>query len=170
VHETPADLAELQRLLDASHAAAGAHLASVFTPERRASASEVAQLLRGVCVLALATASADGAPLVAPVDGLFFRGRFTFSSSPTSVRFRHIRRDARVSANYNRGEDFCVIVHGNAREIDPREAWSLALRDYNREVYGESWDTWGTWGKAPYAAIEPRRMFAALMKREILEV
>jgi nitroimidazol reductase NimA-like FMN-containing flavoprotein (pyridoxamine 5'-phosphate oxidase superfamily) len=168
VHETPTDLADLQRLLDASHAAAGAHMASIFSADRRASASEVTQLLRGVCVLALATVSTDGAPFVAPVDGLFFRGHFTFCSSPDSLRFRYIRRDPRVSASYNRGEDFCVIVHGRAREIDPREPWSLALREYNREVYGESWDTCGYWGRAPYAAIEPRRMFAALMNRAIL--
>lgn len=169
MHETPADLAELQHLLDASHAAAGAHMASIFTPDRRATASEVAKLLRGVCVLALATVSAEGAPLVAPVDGLFFRGRFTFSSSPSSARFRHIRRDSRVSGNYNRGEDFCVVVHGVAREIDKSEPSSLALRECNRAVYGAGWDSWGSWETAPYAVIEPRRMFAALVKREILD-
>jgi uncharacterized pyridoxamine 5'-phosphate oxidase family protein len=169
MHENAADLAELQRLLDASHDAAGAHLASIFTPDRRASAAEVAQLLRGVCVLALATVARDGSPLVAPVDGLFFRGRFWFGSAENSVRFRHIRREPRVSATHTRGEDFCVIVHGAAREIDKRGALSLDFRDYNREVYGASWDSWGYWPAMPYAVIEPRRMLAALMKRAILE-
>jgi nitroimidazol reductase NimA-like FMN-containing flavoprotein (pyridoxamine 5'-phosphate oxidase superfamily) len=168
MHETPEELAELQRLLDASHDAANAHMRSIFAPERRATAAETAQLLRGACVLALATIAPDGAPRVAPVDGLFFRGRFTFSTSPASARMRSIRRDARVSANYNRGEEFCVIVHGTAREIDQSSAWGLALRDYNREVYGPTWDSWGFWGKAPYTAIEPRRMYAALFNRALL--
>ncbi|MBM4381909.1 MAG: pyridoxamine 5'-phosphate oxidase family protein [Deltaproteobacteria bacterium] len=168
MHETAEELAELQRLLDASHAAANSHMASIFTPERRASAAETAQLLRGACVLALATVSPDGSPRTAPVDGLFFRGRFTFSTSPESARMKNIRRDARVSANYNRGEELCVIVHGAAREIDQRSAWGLALRDYNREVYGEAWDSWGYWGKAPYTAIEPSRMYAALFNRALL--
>jgi nitroimidazol reductase NimA-like FMN-containing flavoprotein (pyridoxamine 5'-phosphate oxidase superfamily) len=66
-------------------------------------------------------------------------------------------------------EDFCVIVHGAAREIDKSEPFGLALRAYNREVHGESRDSWGTWATAPYVVIEPRRMFAALIKREILD-
>jgi len=43
VHESPADLAALQDLLDRSYASAGAHLLSIHTPERRLSAGEVAQ-------------------------------------------------------------------------------------------------------------------------------
>jgi nitroimidazol reductase NimA-like FMN-containing flavoprotein (pyridoxamine 5'-phosphate oxidase superfamily) len=168
MHETPDEFADMQRLLDASHAAANAHMASIFTADRRATAAETAQLLRGACVLALGTLAPDGSPRVAPVDGLFFRGRFTFSTSPASARMQHIRRDARVSANYNRGEEFCVIVHGVAREIDQTSAWGLALRDYNREVYGAGWDSWGYWGKAPYTAIEPVRMYAALFNRALL--
>jgi uncharacterized pyridoxamine 5'-phosphate oxidase family protein len=169
VHETADDLARLQLLLDDSHTRAGAHMTSIFTPERRASARDLARLLRRVCVLALATTSSHGAPFVAPVDGLFFRGRFWFGSAESSLRFRHIRRDPRVSATHTRGEDFCVIVHGEAREIDKREPASLAFRDYNREVYDETWDSWGYWPSMPYAVIEPRRMFAALMNRALLD-
>jgi len=48
VHETDADLAELQQILDASHRAAGAHLRSIFRGERRLEAAGVVELLTGV--------------------------------------------------------------------------------------------------------------------------
>lgn len=38
MHESPADIEALQELLDRSYAAAGAHLISIHTPERRLSA------------------------------------------------------------------------------------------------------------------------------------
>ena len=91
VHETPADLAALQDLLDRSAAAGGPHLLSIMTPDRRLSAEEVCSRLVGMKLLALATVTADGRPLVGPVDGIFYRGAFYFGSSPDSVRFRHIR-------------------------------------------------------------------------------
>ena len=43
-------------------------------------------------LLALATVTSDGHPLVGPVDGIFYRGAFYFGSSPESLRSRHIRR------------------------------------------------------------------------------
>ena len=63
----------LQHLLDESYEQAGEHLRSIFTPERRMSAEETAQLLRGVFVLNVATVTAAREPMVAPVDGLFYR-------------------------------------------------------------------------------------------------
>jgi hypothetical protein len=42
VHESPADLAALQDLLDRSYRSAGAHLLRIQTPERRLGADEVA--------------------------------------------------------------------------------------------------------------------------------
>jgi nitroimidazol reductase NimA-like FMN-containing flavoprotein (pyridoxamine 5'-phosphate oxidase superfamily) len=168
VHETPDEVALLQDLLDRTYEGAGAHLRSIFTTERRLSAVELVRVLRGVCVLDLATVTASGEPIVAPVDGLFFRGRFWFGSAPSSVRFRHIRARPSVSAAHTRGEELCVIVHGAAREIDKAEAQSEAFRDYNREVYGPQWDSWGYWPSMPYAVIEPRRMYAADMRRGVV--
>src|SRR5690349_629062 len=55
VHETPADLTALQDLLDRSYAAAGRHLLSIITPQRRLSAEQVTNRLTGMCLLALAT-------------------------------------------------------------------------------------------------------------------
>jgi hypothetical protein len=64
VHETLADLAALQHLLDRSYATAGLRLRSIITPERRLSAGQVADRLTGMRLLALATVTADGRPIV----------------------------------------------------------------------------------------------------------
>jgi uncharacterized pyridoxamine 5'-phosphate oxidase family protein len=168
LHETPNELTELQRLLDQTYETAGVHLRSIFTPERRISAGDLVSVLRGVCVLALATVSSQGEPVVAPVDGLFFHGRFWFGSAENSLRFRHIRSRSSVSAAHTRGEDLCVIVHGSACEIDKSEALSQAFREYNREVYGPEWDSWGYWPSMPYAFIKPRRMYASAMRTDDL--
>ena len=84
MRETDSDLAELQALLDRSYAAAGPHLLAIHTPERRLDARQVAERLTGMRLLALATATADGRPIVGPVDGIFLRGRST--SAPRRSR------------------------------------------------------------------------------------
>lgn len=160
MHETEEDLRELQRLLDDSYAGAGEHLRRIFTEERRLSASQLSEMLHGVQVLSLATITAASEPRVAPVDGLFFRGRFWFGSSPTSARFRNIRARPQVSAAVTRGEELAVIVHGRAHEVDFGAPETQAFRDYCLEVYGEDWSGWGR--GAAYARIEPAKMFSYL--------
>src|SRR3954454_3508205 len=118
MHETPADLARLQELIDRSYASAGAHLLRIHSPERRLSAEQVSERLQGMCLLALATVSADGRPIVGPVDGIFYRGAFHFGSAPDSVRFRHIRAQPHLSATHLPGEELAVTVHGRAVPID----------------------------------------------------
>src|ERR671934_2727467 len=131
MHETPADITALQALLDRSYAAAGAHLLRIHTPERRLSAEQVAERLTGMCLLALATVTADGRPVVGPVDGIFYRGAFHFGSSPDSVRFRHIRHRPHVSATHLPAEELAVTVHGRAVPVDPR---SPADADFRRTL------------------------------------
>jgi hypothetical protein len=161
VHESPADLLELQALLDQSYETAGPHLKSILSPAGLLSASEVVNELAGVCVLHLATISRAGSPIVAPVDGLFFRGSFWFGSAENSVRFRHIRRDGRVSGSFARGEELTVLIRGVAKEIDKGLSETEAFREYNREVYGPEWDSWGYWSSNPYAQIEAERIYAS---------
>ena len=60
MHETEADLRELQELLDRSHAGAGPHLRAIVDEDRRIPAAELPALLPGVQVLALATVTALG--------------------------------------------------------------------------------------------------------------
>ena len=163
MHESRADIEALQRLLDRSYARAGPHLLSIHTPERRLNAEQVAERLSGMCLLALATATADGRPLVGPVDGVFYRGAFHFGSSPDSVRFRHIRSRAHVSATHLPGEELAVTVHGLAVPVDVRAAANAGFRRALLEVYvpryGEEWERFLDSGPV-YARIEAERMFA----------
>jgi nitroimidazol reductase NimA-like FMN-containing flavoprotein (pyridoxamine 5'-phosphate oxidase superfamily) len=161
MHETAADLSALQDLLDRSYASAGAHLRGIITPERRLSAEQVVERLTGMRLLALATVTADGRPIVGPVDGIFLRGSFHFGSSPDSVRFRHIRARPQVSATHLPGEELAVTVHGRAVPVDVRAAEGAELRrtlfDIYLPRYGESWLRILEGGV--YARIDAERMF-----------
>jgi nitroimidazol reductase NimA-like FMN-containing flavoprotein (pyridoxamine 5'-phosphate oxidase superfamily) len=162
MHETAADRAALQRLLDRSAASAGAHLRSIITSERRLSAEEVCARLTGMRLLALATVTADGRPLVGPVDGIFYRGAFHFGSAPESVRFRHIRRRPQVSATHLPAEELAVTVHGRAVPIDvtsPEQAgFRQTLLDIYVPRYGADWESFLDSGPV-YARIDADRIF-----------
>lgn len=149
-----------KRLLDRSYEDAGAHLRSIMTPERRIAAQQLSEALTGMTLLSLATVTSDCEPLVSPVDGVFFQGKFWFGSSPDSFRFRHIRARPAVSATHTRGESLVVTVHGTAHEIDVATGDYDALREYYRVVYPD-FDSWALWGSAAYAWIEAQKMFAA---------
>ncbi|MGE5636969.1 MAG: pyridoxamine 5'-phosphate oxidase family protein [Nocardioidaceae bacterium] len=167
MHETPADLAALQDLLDRSFAAAGPHLLRIITPERRLTADQVAARLTGMRLLALATVTADGRPIVGPVDGIFFRGAFHFGSSPDSVRFRHIRARPDVSATHLPGEELAVTVHGRAEIVDvrPGSAFRQVLLDVYTPRYGAQYERFIDSGPV-YARIDPDRMFTFHMTSE----
>lgn len=164
MHETGSEVRRLQSLLDESYALAGRHIKTIHTPERRLSAEAVCAELTGVCVLDLATVNSEGRPFVSPVDGLFLGGQFWFGSADSSLRFRHIRGNPHVSAAHTRGEELSILIHGIAHEIDSSTGEHERLHDYCREIYGDGFDSWGYWGKAPYAWIEPARMFAMRME------
>ena len=93
-------------------------------------------------MLNVATVTAACEPMVAPVDGLFYRGKVLFGFPPGSIRGQHLRARPQVSATHSRGEDYCVIVHGRAQEIDLDARKHADVLDYFKEVYGASWDYW----------------------------
>ena len=164
MHETADDLTALQALIDGSYAAAGPHLLAIHEPERRLDAEQVSQRLTGMCLLALATVTRDGRPVVGPVDGVFFRGAFHFGSAANSVRFRHIRRRPQVSATYLPGEELAVTVHGRAVPIDiaspEHAAFRQTLLDVYVPIYGEDWEQEFLDAVSPvYARIDAERMF-----------
>src|SRR4051794_19833674 len=172
MHETQADLVALQELLDRSYASAGPHLLRIHTPERRLGAAQIAERLTGMRLLALATVTADGRPVVGPVDGILYRGAFHFGSSPDSVRFRHIRARPDVSAVHLPGEELAVTVHGRAVPLDVR---SEAERGFRRTLldiyvprYGAGWERFLDSGVV-YARIEATRLFAFWMPEESSE-
>ena len=166
MYETPADLDALQQLLDRSYGAAGPHLLSIHTPQRRLTAAEVAAALTGMRLLALATVTADGRPIVGPVDGIFYRGAFHFGSSPTSLRFQHIARRPQVSATHLPGEQLAVTVHGRAVPVDVRAPESAGFRRAVLEIYvpryGPEWEEFLD-SETAYARIDAERMFTFSM-------
>jgi uncharacterized pyridoxamine 5'-phosphate oxidase family protein len=169
VHETPEELQALQDLLDRSYDLAGPHLRSIMTPERRVSAPDLVDRLTGMRLLSLATATADGRPIVGPVDGIFYRGAFHFGSAPNSVRYSHVRARPDVSATHLPSEEFAVTVHGRAVFVDVREPEGAGLRETLLEVYvpryGPGWEEFLD-SVGVYARIEARRMFTFRMVGE----
>jgi nitroimidazol reductase NimA-like FMN-containing flavoprotein (pyridoxamine 5'-phosphate oxidase superfamily) len=163
MHETPEDLAVLQALLDRSYERAGAHLLRIHTPEHRLTAEQMAQRLQGMVLLALATSTRDGRPIVGPVDGVFYRGAFYFGSAPDSVRFRHIAERPRVSATYLPGEELAVTVHGEAVPIDLKAEENAGFRAALLELYvpryGPEWEHDFLDSGPMYARIDAERMF-----------
>jgi nitroimidazol reductase NimA-like FMN-containing flavoprotein (pyridoxamine 5'-phosphate oxidase superfamily) len=167
VHERPEDLVELQRVIDASFDAAGPHLRGIATPDHRLDAAELAARLTGMRLLVLATSTRDGRPINGPVDGIFYRGRFHFGSSPESLRYRHIRERPAVSATHLPGESLAVTVHGDAEVLDIHAAEHAEFKQTVLDIYTPRYgDTWaemldnGAW----YARIHPRRVFTFAME------
>ena len=132
---------ELQQAIDNSYEAAGPHLLSIFRPEMRSSAENLARSLTGVFVINLATVTASGEPLVAPVDGLFYRDRLWFGLPPRSLRARLVRARSAVSATHMVGEltevgGRCLIVHGIAEEVRFGHPLNEGYATYALGIYG----------------------------------
>jgi uncharacterized pyridoxamine 5'-phosphate oxidase family protein len=159
LHETAENLAQLQELIDRSYARAGPHLLGIHTPERRLSAEQVAERLTGMRLLVLATVTADGRPIVGPVDGIFYRGAFHFGSSPDSTRFRHIAKRPHVSASHLPGEELAITVHGKATPVAVDGGLRQTLLDIYVPRYGPEWETDFLDSGPVYARIDADKMF-----------
>ncbi len=112
--ETPAEVAALQSLLDASRERATGHLRSIITDERALSAEDLVALLTGMKVLSVATVTAAGEPRISALDGHFLHGTWTFSTAGDSAKARHLARNPAVSVAHVDGEDLAVFSHGAA--------------------------------------------------------
>jgi nitroimidazol reductase NimA-like FMN-containing flavoprotein (pyridoxamine 5'-phosphate oxidase superfamily) len=167
MHETREDIGWLQALLDRSYNSAGKHLLSITIPTRRIPAEDLPKLLNGVQIIDLATVTAAGHPRVAPVDGLFYRAHFYFSSSRTSLRYRHLQTRPNVSAAHTRGEEMSVVVHGIARlfslDDDEHEQFRQYAHDVYVPLYGTDWETFAASLDIFYARIDPELMFTFRM-------
>jgi hypothetical protein len=161
--ETPKELDDLQTLLDASMDGAGPHLSSIITGERRLNARQLTERLHGMCLLVLATATAEGRPLAGPVDGYFLHGTFWFSSGTDSVRLRHLAARPAVSATHLPGEALAVTVHGRADCYPMDDPASAELRQAMLDEYlpkqGPSFEEWLDNADAIAARIEPEKLF-----------
>ncbi len=169
VLETPDELAALQTLLDESMASAGPHLREIIDDDRRLSALEVVEELQGMKLLVLATVSAEGRPLVGPVDGYFLHGSFYFSSGTRSVRMGHLSRRPWVSASHLPGEHLAITVHGRAATFslsDPEHGeLRRAMLEHYLPIAGSSFEEWLDDTDALGARIEADKMFTFALNR-----
>jgi nitroimidazol reductase NimA-like FMN-containing flavoprotein (pyridoxamine 5'-phosphate oxidase superfamily) len=169
MYETPEEIAALQSVLDRTYAAAGRHLLSIHTPERRLTAEQLVEQLQGMRLLTLATVTADGRPITGPVDGIFVHGAFHFGSAPDSARFRHIAKRPQVSATHLPGEELSVTVHGRATAVDVQAPEGTdvrrALLDIYVPRYGAEWEQFMDSGPL-FARIDAERMFTFSMPAE----
>jgi len=168
MHENHSDLQVLQALLDASFEKAGSHLRSIFKEESRLDARQVTAELDGIFEMHLATVTKEGAPLVAPIDGILYRGKVWFGFPALAVRASLVRRDPRVSASYTKGKSFAFIIHGNCHEVavtDPLfQEYFSCLQELYIKAYGPGWVEWHAQqksgaGEEYNAWIEPTRMY-----------
>ncbi|MPZ63928.1 MAG: pyridoxamine 5'-phosphate oxidase family protein [Propionibacteriales bacterium] len=135
--ETDSELTELQALLDASLSRSTGHLRSIV--DNRLTAAQLSSALSGMCVLAVATVTADGEPRISAVDGHFWHGRWVFGTAGTAAKAQHLRARPAVSVAHIRGEELGVFSHGTAEMLYPGDHpdWPAVL-DHLTKHYGES--------------------------------
>ena len=117
--ETPDETAALQVLLDASHARATGHLRSIIDDDRTLTAEQLVALLTGMKVLAVATVTAAGEPRISALDGHFLHGTWTFGTSGTSAKAKHLAARPAVSVAHVDGEELALFSHGYAELMAP---------------------------------------------------
>lgn len=136
-------MAALQRLLGRSRAQATGHLRDIIDDRRALSAPDITTLLTGMKVLALATVTARGEPRISAVDGHFLHGTWTWSTSGSSAKARHLQARPAVSVAHIDHEDLAVFAHGQAERLtssDPR--WEETLAHWAAHYGGSPLD-WG---------------------------
>lgn len=143
MYESDADVTELQALLDRSIASATEHLRSIIEGERVLGARDLVALLTGMKVLTVATVTAHGEPRISAVDGHFLHGTWSFSTSGTAAKARHLRDRPQVSVAHVDNEELGVFSHGRVEEQAPGDAdWDETLAHWTRH-YGGSPLEWG---------------------------
>jgi hypothetical protein len=138
LYESEVEISELQALLDVSMSNAGSHVRSIFERRNWLSARQVCSHLQGVRQVAAATVTSAGEPRVAPIDAVFFHGRFCLSTDSKSLRARHLATRPSVSVTYFESADPVIIVHGKAKFIQKKDADFQSLDSEWVKAYGKS--------------------------------
>lgn len=141
--ETRNEVAALQRLLDASHASSTEHLRSIINDERRLTARDLVALLTGMKVLSVATVTSRGQPRISAMDGHFLHATWTFSTSGTAAKARHMQARPSVSVAHIDNEELAVFSHGRVEEMRPSDPdWDETIGHWTAH-YGSSPLEWG---------------------------
>ena len=156
--ETEDEVRELQQLIDRTFAQANPHLANIVKPERRLTARQVVSYLQGTKHVAFGTVNERGEPRVAPLDGVFIRGRFTVSTGGEAARLRHLRVNPACSAAHMDGDRIGIVVHGHATIIGQGDDGVDEIEPIWTEIYGWSPFEWGA--GVVFMRIEPTSMWA----------
>ena len=158
MYESEDDIRALQALLDRTFARANPHLAGIVNPERRLYARQVVRYLQGTKHVAFATVNAKGEPRVAPLDGVFIRGRFTVSTGAQAARLEHLRANPACSAAHMDGDVVGIVVHGRATIIGRDDEGVDEIEPVWRDIYGSSPFEWGE--GVVFMRIEPSSMWS----------
>jgi general stress protein 26 len=143
MYETPEELTALQDLLDRSHAGATAHLRDIINDERRLTAEDLVALLTGMRVISVATVTAQGHPRISAMDGHFLHASWSFSTSGTAAKARHMHLRPEVSVAHVDHEELAVFSHGRVEEMEEQDPdWAETL-DHWTGHYGSSPLSWG---------------------------
>ena len=140
--ETLEETAALQTLLDASIARATGHLRAIITDDRTLTAEQLVGLLTGMKVLSVATVTAAGEPRISALDGHFLHGTWTFSTSGTSAKAKHLAARPAVSVAHVDGEDLALFTHGYADLMQPGPERDEVEAHWTAH-YGSSPWSWG---------------------------
>jgi general stress protein 26 len=143
VLETSAETAALQELMDRSLSTSTEHLRSIINQDRVLTAADLVALLTGMKVLTVATVTARGEPRISALDGHFLHASWTFSTSATAAKARHLRDRPAVSVAHVDGEELGVFSHGRAERMrDSDSDWDETLAHWTAH-YGSSPLEWG---------------------------
>lgn len=143
MQETDGELESLQRLLSRSHASSTEHLRGIIDESRVLTSSDVAALLQGMKVIALATVTAHGEPRVSALDGHFLHGTWTWSTSGTSAKARQLQARPATSISHIDGERFALFAHGTAVRLSTEDdRWDETIAHWTAH-YGGSPLEWG---------------------------
>ncbi len=143
MYETDAEVTALQALLDRSHAGSTDHLKAIIHGDRLLAATDLVALLTGMRVLSVATVTAAGEPRISALDGHFLHATWSFSTSGTAAKARHLEARPAVSVAHIDAEAMALFSHGRALPLTrehPR--WEETLEHWTRH-YGGSPLAWG---------------------------
>jgi hypothetical protein len=158
MYETPADLRQLQALLDHSITQASPFLRSSFEmPEHSLSAAQLVAHLEGSLTVAVATVTARSEPRVAPIGAFFVRAAFHVPTVAESARARHLTRRPAASLTYYEGIDVAVIAHGQMRAIGETDPAFAEIDGAWIQTGRESPTEWS--GSPVYLRMEPATLY-----------
>src|SRR3954453_19967389 len=115
-------MAALQELVEGSRSGATEHLRNIITDERALSARDLVALLTGMKVLSVATVTARGEPRISALDGHFLHGTWSFSTSATAAKARHLEARPAVSVAHVDNEELAVFSHGAVETVREDDA------------------------------------------------